>query len=124
MWFFLYVFSCRRSLEPTRKGSTLVGSRFCFINVCSADSCNFGVLMRGGALRVFLLLHLGHSPNYYIFSSFGEKIIQSGKRLAFINIITLLYFSLCSFLLCKISSISMHWFYNDKNSKFPLYNGH
>ena len=52
---------------PEKVGSTLVGSSLFFINVCSADSCNFGVLMRGGELRVFLLLHLGLSPNYYIF---------------------------------------------------------
>lgn len=36
-----------------------------FINCCSADSCDFGVLMRGGKLRVFSLCHLS-----YLFASF------------------------------------------------------
>ena len=32
-----------------------------FIDGCSADSCGFGVLVRGSELRVFLLHHLGQS---------------------------------------------------------------
>ena len=49
LWFLLYVFSCRRSF--------LVGSGL-FHQWLFSDSCNFGVLMRGGELRVFLLCHL------------------------------------------------------------------
>lgn len=66
-----YVFSCGRSLEWSRKRPTLVGSSFvCFsADGCSADSGNFDVLMRGSALRVFLLFHLHRSPqllNFWI----------------------------------------------------------
>ena len=50
LWFFLYVFSCRRSF--------LVGSGL-FISGCPENSCGFGVLVRGGELKVFLLHHLG-----------------------------------------------------------------
>ena len=32
-----------------------------FINGCFVDSCDLGVLMRGGEFWVFLLCHLGHS---------------------------------------------------------------
>ena len=35
-----------------------------FINGCSADCCDFGVPVRGGELRVFLLGHLGQSPEH------------------------------------------------------------
>ena len=38
-----------------------------FFNGCSADSCDFGVLVRGGELKVFLLCHLAHFPLYHIF---------------------------------------------------------
>ena len=31
------------------------------INSCSVNSCNFGVPMGGGELRVFLCYHLGHT---------------------------------------------------------------
>ena len=33
-----------------------------FINGCSANSCDLGVPMRGGDLRVFLLHYLAQSP--------------------------------------------------------------
>ena len=33
-----------------------------FNHGCSADGCDFGVLIRGGELRVLLLRHLDHSP--------------------------------------------------------------
>lgn len=33
-----------------------------FIDGCSVDRCGFGVLVRGGELRVFLFYHLGRSP--------------------------------------------------------------
>ena len=32
------------------------------INIQSVNSCNFGVLNKGGEFRVFLLNHLGHPP--------------------------------------------------------------
>lgn len=37
-----------------------------FINDCFADSCDFGVFMRGGELRNFLFHHLSQSSNYPI----------------------------------------------------------
>ena len=49
IWFLLCVFGCRRPF--------LVGPIF-VIDGCSADSCNFGVLMRGGELRVFFIVPL------------------------------------------------------------------
>ena len=48
--FLLYVFGCRLSF--------LVGSSLFFTDACSAVSCDFGVLVRGGELRVFLLHRL------------------------------------------------------------------
>ena len=33
-----------------------------FIDGCCSANCDFGVLMRGGELRVLLLYHLGRSP--------------------------------------------------------------
>lgn len=35
------------------------------VNSCSANSCNFSVLMRGSELRVFLFCHLGNSHLQY-----------------------------------------------------------
>ena len=57
--FLLYVFGCRISF--------LVGSSL-FLIGCSAISCNFGVLVRGGKLKVLLLHHLvsSHKPNILI----------------------------------------------------------
>ena len=52
LWFLLYVLVVKDLF-----GYLLVF----FIDGCSADSCGFGVLVRGGELRVFLLCHLG--PN-------------------------------------------------------------
>lgn len=34
-----------------------------------ANSCDFGMLMRGGEPRVFLLCHLGHTPSLLFFNS-------------------------------------------------------
>ena len=56
LWFFLYVFSCRRIF--------LVGSSLSH-NSFSVKSCHFGVPMRGSGLRVFLLCHLGNSLLQY-----------------------------------------------------------
>ena len=50
LWFLLYVFGYRISF--------LVGSYLFFIDGCSAVSCDFGVLTRGGELQVLLLRHL------------------------------------------------------------------
>ena len=50
LWFLLYVFGCSISF--------LVGSSLFLINGYAAVSCDFGVLMRGGELKVFLLCHL------------------------------------------------------------------
>ena len=50
-WFLLYAFTCR---------SFLVSSGL-FTDGCSADSCDFGVLISEDKLRVFLLHHQGHS---------------------------------------------------------------
>ena len=50
LWFFLYVLSCRKSF--------LVGSSL-FHQWCSADHCDFGVLVGGGELRITVLHHLG-----------------------------------------------------------------
>ena len=52
LWFLLYIFSCIRSF--------LLVFRF-LISSCSTGSCNFGVPVGGGELRVFLFYHLGHS---------------------------------------------------------------
>ena len=58
LWFFLYIFSCRRSFSSSLQ--------VFLINSCPANSCtNFGVPMGGGELRVFLLHHLGHSPSSF-----------------------------------------------------------
>ena len=37
-----------------------------FVDSCSADSCDFRVLVRGGELKIFLLCHLGQSPKQFI----------------------------------------------------------
>ena len=50
LWFLLYIFSCRRYFL------------IFFIDGCSITTCNFGVPVRGGELRVFLLCHLGRYP--------------------------------------------------------------
>ena len=52
LWFVLFDFSCRKSF--------LVGAGL-FHGGYSADDCDFGGLIRGGELRVFLLDPLGHS---------------------------------------------------------------
>ena len=44
--------------------SLVVEELFCYVPVffmdgSSADSCDFGVLVRGGEVKVFLLRHLG-----------------------------------------------------------------
>ena len=49
LWFPFYTFSCRRSL--------FVG--LSLFHGCSADSCDFGVHVKEGELRVFLLCHIG-----------------------------------------------------------------
>ena len=49
LWFFLYVFECRISF--------LVGSSV-FFHQWLFSSCDFGVLMRGGELKVLLFHHL------------------------------------------------------------------
>lgn len=36
-------------------------------NSSSINSCNFGVLVGGGMLRVFLLCYLGYSKNFFFF---------------------------------------------------------
>ena len=50
-WFLLYVVNCRKSLWS-----------FFLINGCSADSCDFGVLVKAGEFWVLLLCHLGCPP--------------------------------------------------------------
>lgn len=42
-----------------------------FIKGCSADTCDFGVLVRGGKLRVFRLRHLA-GLSYIIFFFFSK----------------------------------------------------
>ena len=61
LWFLPYGFSCRRFL--------LVVSIIFFSRGGCADSCDLGVLVRGGELRVFLLRHLGR----FHYSDFIEK---------------------------------------------------
>ena len=56
IWFFLYIFICRSSLE----------SSILFIHDCSANNCHFVVLMRGGELRVFLFPHLATNLNCFL----------------------------------------------------------
>lgn len=41
----------------------MIGSIIFFNDGCSADSFDFGVFMRGGYLRVFLLCHLPNGKN-------------------------------------------------------------
>ena len=61
LWFLLYVFSCRTSF--------LIDSSFSSIS-CSGDSCDFGVPVREGELRVFLPCHLGQSSLDFSFDTF------------------------------------------------------
>ena len=51
LWFFRYVQLWK-----------IFSGRFFFISGCPADSCDFGVLMRGGELRVFLSDLLAAGP--------------------------------------------------------------
>ena len=50
------------------------------INSCSVNSCNFGVPMEGGELRVFLFHHLGHQPDP-IYFQMGTSIYFAGDVL-------------------------------------------
>ena len=47
-WFLLYIFSCRKSF--------LLVFRSFLIHNCSVNSCNFGMFIEGGELRVFFKL--------------------------------------------------------------------
>lgn len=60
LWFIPYVFSCTRSF--------LVGYGLFFINGCSANNCDFGVLGRGDELRV-LILSIWQSPWFLFWNS-------------------------------------------------------
>ena len=53
LWLLLYIFSCARYF--------LLVFQFFLINNLCVNSCNFGVPMGEGELRVFIVLHLGHS---------------------------------------------------------------
>lgn len=44
---------------------------FFFVDGCSVDRCGFGVLVRGGELRVFLFYHPGRSPSNCSYSHPG-----------------------------------------------------
>ena len=55
-----FIFSCRKIFSA----SLLVF----LINSCSTNSCNFGVSVRGGKVRVFLFCHLGHPLPYSFYA--------------------------------------------------------
>ena len=52
---------CQRG--PSSDGKKVSGKAslrtWLFIDGCTANSCDFGVLVRGGELRVFVVCHLG-----------------------------------------------------------------
>ena len=62
----------------------------CFTDGCSAGHCGLGVLRRAGEIRIFLLCHLGHSPQFSLFDGL------------FINIYSWVPYS---FILSDLSSI-------------------
>ena len=82
-WFLLCIFSCKRLFW----GYVLIF----FIDSCSLNSCNFGVPMRGGELRVFLPCHLCLYLCYLLF-----KANQKGGRVC-VYVCVYLTSSLCAF---------------------------
>ena len=51
-----------------------------FTDGCSASSCDFGALVRGGELRCFLLRHLGQSRNFVMLSQHLSRAISQAVK--------------------------------------------
>ena len=90
LWFLPYAFSCRRSFYRFVDSTESTGRFWSFsIDGCSANSCDFGVLVRGGELRVFLLHHLvppSHASSVFLFI-FCLLVIITGRGVLFITVI-------------------------------------
>ena len=57
-WLLIYIFRFRRFFCVFLQGN--------FMDSCSVNSCNFGMPVGGGELRVFLLCHLGCSTYFIV----------------------------------------------------------